>query len=1033
MGIWGLIALVVSVAATAAGYIQAKKAKKRAQRQSDAMAAQVSGHDSDRPLYVPYGKVLIGSTVIWKALAKNTPTVDASRSSRTLGLNNTYNDTKKRNVWLHRAVSLCEGPIQSVENVIIDGRKYTESVFSKDSFGHFRTVYSLGTDAGEDMSEIRAAGGVYAQWGSDKLGRGVAWAMERLGQDKDHPAYQGEPETQYVIKGLALYDPRLDDTVTGGSGDHRQDDSTTWEYSNNPALCLLDYLTNTRYGRGLAYADIDVSSFMAGADSCDETVTIPAPLTNTTGSSGNYYLPWAGGFTVPNLDRIPTYRPDQGDSETSVPRLTCNIPLDTGKEVLENVQLLLDAMRGTLPYVNGKYTLKIEEAETSVMSLNEDDIVGNLSVSGGDHSQRINRATIKFLNGSAKNFKPDQASWPKLDSDQYSTYLTEDQNEVLHRTFDIPSITDFYQAEDMAEVLVRDSRNTLTVSGEFQPRALRLVPGDVIDLTDSELSYSAKKFRVSTVSMNLDTLMVSLTLRAYDESVYTWSTKTNEPFSNGGDLGDPNELPAAPTIGTPVVNVETNADGSTIMTAELPWTSLEDGVDQIVGILNEQGTDTKDQLVIDNPDTAGSLIFQLPKDDTTYEYEVYVRDQRADGIAIASTSTTGSFSSGTVTGTRLSEVTIGADVGTDLRDEAGSVLSDIDLRNDLIQTKGLNSLTFNPSFEMSRLKTGTGTGAGTRLVPAGWYQSYSSGEHLRYLDDDERQTIRLQGATSVQCVSGAIRVEPGTQYELVALMRFQSGTASGRLQAKEFDTDLLPTGKRAIGFADTDNEAEVQDSTRSVNVAQTDSIGTTFTLVSGTYTPTSTCKWFSMSVDALNDVAGQHCEVEYAVARTLSTKNVEVLSYEYFKKSDTQTLPYSSSFTDVDGFVSEAGDADLTLVSGSEIEFDTAGTYKIEVTLVCDKESAGTKEGLFWGKLQLKPDGGTYADEYGPIPGNIVDVESGSTEDAGSVHFVHVFVAGENDRIKLQGRSRATGPDPDENEAIANANTTIHITRLNTV
>lgn len=30
--------------------------------------------------------------------------------------------------------------------------------------------------------------------------------------------------------------------ATGGSGSHRLNDDTTWEWSDNPALCVADYL-----------------------------------------------------------------------------------------------------------------------------------------------------------------------------------------------------------------------------------------------------------------------------------------------------------------------------------------------------------------------------------------------------------------------------------------------------------------------------------------------------------------------------------------------------------------------------------------------------------------------------------------------------------------------------------------------------------------------------------------------------------------------------------------------------------------------
>lgn len=59
---------------------------------------------------------------------------------------------------------------------------------------------------------------------------------------------QGFPRLEAIIQGRLVYDPRLDTTRTditpNGSGPHRENDSTTWTFSQNPTLCFRDLLTN---------------------------------------------------------------------------------------------------------------------------------------------------------------------------------------------------------------------------------------------------------------------------------------------------------------------------------------------------------------------------------------------------------------------------------------------------------------------------------------------------------------------------------------------------------------------------------------------------------------------------------------------------------------------------------------------------------------------------------------------------------------------------------------------------------------------
>lgn len=60
-------------------------------------------------------------------------------------------------------------------------------------------------------------------------------------------ASSGFPRLNAIIKGLKVYDPRKDST-NGGTGSHRFATPSTWEWSDNPALCLTNFLTDTVYG-----------------------------------------------------------------------------------------------------------------------------------------------------------------------------------------------------------------------------------------------------------------------------------------------------------------------------------------------------------------------------------------------------------------------------------------------------------------------------------------------------------------------------------------------------------------------------------------------------------------------------------------------------------------------------------------------------------------------------------------------------------------------------------------------------------------
>lgn len=55
------------------------------------------------------------------------------------------------------------------------------------------------------------------------------------------------PQPLWIWKARLLYDPRKDSTV-GGSGSHRANDSTTWEWSDSPALATIDWIRDPYFG-----------------------------------------------------------------------------------------------------------------------------------------------------------------------------------------------------------------------------------------------------------------------------------------------------------------------------------------------------------------------------------------------------------------------------------------------------------------------------------------------------------------------------------------------------------------------------------------------------------------------------------------------------------------------------------------------------------------------------------------------------------------------------------------------------------------
>jgi hypothetical protein len=424
---------------------------------------------------------------------------------------------------------LCEGGgngIESVDEIYVNDKLVVWSGALTD--GTVRTVNSSDTNFYKDGSliSVQAFYGLDNQpvsslldestnWGSNHKLSGVAYLAFKFTWNQD--AFSSLPEVKVVLKGKKIYDPRLDSTKAG-SGSHRQDTASTWTYSANSALCLLDYLRNARYGKGLPNTAFETNydSFKTSADICDTQVT---PYTSAPS----------------DIDLFET-----------------NLVIDTEQKVIDNVRELLNPMRAIFTYTQGKYFLIIENTGSSQLSLNADNIIGGIKIFGEKKNTKYNRVIGTFVNPD-KEWQEDTVSFPPADDsglpvgDQYATLLAEDNGTQLEGNFTFQGITNPYQAEELCEIILRRSRNALAVEVMVTSEALNLTIGDIVDLTYSTGGFSSKPFRVYGLSINTDST-VSLKLIEHQDNFYTWTEKAEAPTIADTTLPNPNNVSAPASV-----------------------------------------------------------------------------------------------------------------------------------------------------------------------------------------------------------------------------------------------------------------------------------------------------------------------------------------------------------------------------------------------------------------------------------------------------------------------------------------------------
>lgn len=147
----------------------------------------------------------------------------------------------------------------------VDGGKgYTDKVF----------IYTrLGAIPETAISEIGPATITGSQWTSDHRGDGITYlAMRADDADEDSQAKKfphGKPIPSAVLDAALVYDPRV-------SGQDPDDDST-WQWSDNPVLCILHFLCFSEFGFKRDYDTAIlpyVENWKAAADVCDEAIDL---------------------------------------------------------------------------------------------------------------------------------------------------------------------------------------------------------------------------------------------------------------------------------------------------------------------------------------------------------------------------------------------------------------------------------------------------------------------------------------------------------------------------------------------------------------------------------------------------------------------------------------------------------------------------------------------------------------------------------------------------------------------------------------
>ncbi|MCB1580460.1 MAG: hypothetical protein H6859_00420 [Rhodospirillales bacterium] len=369
------------------------------------------------------------------------------------------------------------------EVVTLDGNGEATLEPYKEDGTVYATVYKhLGeSDQEADSVLVSNSGG---KWTNAHRLRGLAYLHVMLRYNEKAYA-SGIPNISALVKGRKVYDPR----------------SETEAWSDNAALCILDYLL-ADFGLGASINEIDVNSFIAAANTCDEEV---ATLTGTE------------------------------------KRYTCNGVVDLGDSPRAILEGMLSSCAGFLVHTGGKWRLHVGAYAPPVKTLDDSFLRDGVVM-------RPHRSRRKLFNTLRGAYASPDHNWQPIDYPAVSSdlYIAEDNGEEITSTLDLSFTTSHTMAQRIARIALEQIRRQRQIEYPANLAGFQVSAGNTIALNLPRLGLADMPCRVTNWQM-VEDMGINLTLDEDGPDVYYFDPGDLQDIGDNPQIVTPNNQAQPPT------------------------------------------------------------------------------------------------------------------------------------------------------------------------------------------------------------------------------------------------------------------------------------------------------------------------------------------------------------------------------------------------------------------------------------------------------------------------------------------------------
>ncbi len=389
---------------------------------------------------------------------------------------------------LHLVLTLAAHEIDGIENLWI-GEEYSSLEKYQSSVSYYLHNGLVPQDADAILLASAPA------WTEQHKGNNIAYLHVVL-KWNENLWNLGLPDISATIRGKKIYDPRLiteslvteslateslateslateslaTESLATESSIHPSNEESARQFSDNPALCVLDYLISEQ-GLACEPDEIDWQSFIDAANLCEQQV----------GGDNRYRC---NGIVV--LDQTP----------------------------IEIVEQLLTSCAGVLVYTQGKYKIFAAAPRSASASLGEDNLRANPQ--GIPRPERAN-----LVNTLRATYNDESENWQPSDITPItnSSYLINDGGKELTYNLELPFTTARAHAERLARLAFEIVRPGARIRFPATLAAIGIDVWDVVSVSLPQVGYENKLFRVLSWRMSED-FGIDLELQEYDPAAY---------------------------------------------------------------------------------------------------------------------------------------------------------------------------------------------------------------------------------------------------------------------------------------------------------------------------------------------------------------------------------------------------------------------------------------------------------------------------------------------------------------------------------